>query len=475
MLLQEIVDKYENQGVDIFASEHYGYIILSRIIVPKELRNQGIGTAFMEELSDYANKTNQRIALTPDKVHGGYITKLREFYRRFGFLPNKGRNRDFKVRESFVRRPAFENFIHSLKTDENQVLLESILEGFNVLFEEEQLSLFTPNEIKDPTKYYYHETKKDHIRDIQNEGLIPTSYGQSFVNEDTHELMSPDDFSEEELENIPEEETKPRTYFSEDEQKSSVYGDGIFLRFPKNAITSIEVDVDYFTYDSIPPEDIEIKTNEGWRNILSVDLNEAILESITNKSNKLIGYKVMKVEDGMLVSGVNSRLKIKPKLGTIIKFPKPGIFFSLSKEYVLTYYSGLADKEALLTLEFDPNQISFGNITDRETEIASKEVKLLNVEMLPEVLTESAKNRKSHLSVLKGNRIPLTDEEREKVMKAGAVWHHGPNGEKSPGVWKSKNPNTGEIRYVCATHRAYQDEKTLDAAIKSFEFIKETA
>ena len=153
------------------------------------------------------------------------------------------------------------NFIKSLQRPDNKTLIEAILEGYSVIFEN-----------NDNNGYYYHETKKDHIRDIQNDGLLPTSYGQSLVNENTHELMSPDDLSEEELENIPEEDTLPRTYFSIDEQKRPTYGDGIFLRFPKNAITHIAVDIDYYTFDPIPPEKLEIKTNNGWKNITDVDL-----------------------------------------------------------------------------------------------------------------------------------------------------------------------------------------------------------
>lgn len=79
------------------------------------------------------------------------------------------------------------------------------------------------------------------------------------------------------------------------------------------------------------------------------------------------------------------------------------------------------------------------------------------------------------MEVLKENKIPLTDEERDEVMKAKAVWHHGPNGEESPAVWKSKN-SKGEITYVTNTHRAYQTAPTLKGAIKEFhDFIKSTA
>ena len=74
---------------------------------------------------------------------------------------------------------------------------------------------------------------------------------------------------------------------------------------------------------------------------------------------------------------------------------------------------------------------------------------------------------------LKKNKKPLTDEERAEVMKRGAVWHHGPNGEESPAVWKSVVD--GKSWYCCNTHRAIQIKPTLKGAIKAFDFIKTTA
>lgn len=83
--------------------------------------------------------------------------------------------------------------------------------------------------------------------------------------------------------------------------------------------------------------------------------------------------------------------------------------------------------------------------------------------------------KKSSMEILKENRIPLTDEERSICLKEKAVWHHGPNGEESPAVWKSKN-SKGEIIYVTNTHRAYQTDSTLKGCIKKFhDIIKDTA
>lgn len=78
------------------------------------------------------------------------------------------------------------------------------------------------------------------------------------------------------------------------------------------------------------------------------------------------------------------------------------------------------------------------------------------------------------LKVYKDNRIPLDKDERAEVMKRGAVWHHGPNGERSPAVWKGKN-GKGEVKFICNTHRACQIKDTLKGAIKAFDFIKTTA
>lgn len=88
---------------------------------------------------------------------------------------------------------------------------------------------------------------------------------------------------------------------------------------------------------------------------------------------------------------------------------------------------------------------------------------------------ESFKEKKSTFQVLKENRIPLSKEERDIVIKREAVWHHGPHGEETPAVWKSKN-SKGEIRFATNTHRAIAITKSLLGAIGRFHrFIKGTA
>lgn len=89
--------------------------------------------------------------------------------------------------------------------------------------------------------------------------------------------------------------------------------------------------------------------------------------------------------------------------------------------------------------------------------------------------TKRKKKTKSKFKKLQDNKVPLTDEERALVMKRKAVWHHGPNGEETPAVWKSVNKD-GKVTYVTNTHRAFQDRPTLKGAINIYHsFIKGTA
>jgi len=85
------------------------------------------------------------------------------------------------------------------------------------------------------------------------------------------------------------------------------------------------------------------------------------------------------------------------------------------------------------------------------------------------------KSKKSSFKVLQENKIKLTEEERNKCMKEKAAWHHGPNGEETPAVWKGKD-SSGNIWFITNTHRAWRKAKTLEGAIREYhDFIKETA
>lgn len=90
--------------LDIYGSPQKGYI-LSRIEVPKEARNSGIGTEVMRSLTTAADAEGAQIALSPSADFGGNKKRLEQFYKRFGFAENTGKARDLSVSETMIRAP----------------------------------------------------------------------------------------------------------------------------------------------------------------------------------------------------------------------------------------------------------------------------------------------------------------------------------------------------------------------------------
>ena len=79
--------------------------MLSKIEVSGDERNAGQGTKAMQDIVDRMDREGAIIALTPDDAFGGNKNRLIKFYKRFGFVPNKGRNKDFRFRETMIRYP----------------------------------------------------------------------------------------------------------------------------------------------------------------------------------------------------------------------------------------------------------------------------------------------------------------------------------------------------------------------------------
>jgi GNAT superfamily N-acetyltransferase len=82
---------------------------LDSLIVPRESQKMGRGSAAMQDLCAFADAHGARLLLTPgiaDDRHGTTSrTRLVGFYKRFGFVENKGRNRDFSISAGMIREP----------------------------------------------------------------------------------------------------------------------------------------------------------------------------------------------------------------------------------------------------------------------------------------------------------------------------------------------------------------------------------
>lgn len=133
----------------------------------------------------------------------------------------------------------------------------------------------------------------------------------------------------------------------------------------------------------------------------------------------------------------------------------------------------------LIKSEEIQNLIKESEVDDKRAEYCAESIFYEHYVLdLEETIDEGKKRKrkaKNKFQKLKDNKVPLNDEERAEVMKKKAVWHHGPNGEETPAVWKSKDKD-GKITYICHTHRAYNTASSLGAAINKFHnFIKGTA
>ena len=105
--LDDIVGGWENKGVKLDVSDGGEKPLgISRIVVPENMRNQGIGSQVMNDLITHADDANKMITLTPSKDFGASsVDRLRDFYKQFGFVENKGKNKDYAISDTMYRKP----------------------------------------------------------------------------------------------------------------------------------------------------------------------------------------------------------------------------------------------------------------------------------------------------------------------------------------------------------------------------------
>jgi GNAT superfamily N-acetyltransferase len=93
-LMQALKEKYP--GVELFAWEHDNKIYFSEIRVPKEQRNQGIGSEIMRVVQKYAQSVGKPIVLSPESSRGKKGA-LERFYKNLDFVHNRGRHKDYSL------------------------------------------------------------------------------------------------------------------------------------------------------------------------------------------------------------------------------------------------------------------------------------------------------------------------------------------------------------------------------------------
>jgi GNAT superfamily N-acetyltransferase len=92
-----------------------GDIRLGMIFVTPGRRKNGTGTKVMDLLTDYADSLGKRLVLGTESRNKEWGTtsksRLVKFYRRFGFVPKKGRNMDYRmsIYDNMLRRAKEKN------------------------------------------------------------------------------------------------------------------------------------------------------------------------------------------------------------------------------------------------------------------------------------------------------------------------------------------------------------------------------
>lgn len=81
---------------------------LSLIRTHEGHRGGGHADAAMRDLLDHADRHGVTLTLTPEPLHGDRKTsktRLTSWYARHGFVPNKGRNKDYEISDTMYRTP----------------------------------------------------------------------------------------------------------------------------------------------------------------------------------------------------------------------------------------------------------------------------------------------------------------------------------------------------------------------------------
>ena len=104
--MKALENEYKDKGVLLeLQTSYFQSIYISKIVVPKDNREQGIGSAFMKALTTLADEYGVILTLSPANTYGGTVSRLKKFYNRFGFVDNKGRKKDYRFLYEMIRIP----------------------------------------------------------------------------------------------------------------------------------------------------------------------------------------------------------------------------------------------------------------------------------------------------------------------------------------------------------------------------------
>ena len=106
MTLADVEQSFADLGVEQRLTETATTIRPGIIRVPAELRDEGRATRAMQSLIAYADQSGKRIDVSPTGEFGASKKRLIAWYKRLGFVENKGANKDFAISATMYRLPS---------------------------------------------------------------------------------------------------------------------------------------------------------------------------------------------------------------------------------------------------------------------------------------------------------------------------------------------------------------------------------
>jgi len=91
------------------------HLAIDLISVPAESKGQGNASRAMKDALAWADDHGVTVTLSPTSEFGSSKARLTKWYRSLGFVPNKGRNKDFRFTEAMIRPPTTQTMASSPK------------------------------------------------------------------------------------------------------------------------------------------------------------------------------------------------------------------------------------------------------------------------------------------------------------------------------------------------------------------------
>ena len=106
--VDDIESKYKKQVDYMILNEDADYINIRNLVIKEYLRNKGIGQNILNDIINYANQTEKIITLTPTNAFNTK-SRLKQWYKRNGFVENSGKNANFIISDTMYKLPENNN------------------------------------------------------------------------------------------------------------------------------------------------------------------------------------------------------------------------------------------------------------------------------------------------------------------------------------------------------------------------------